>query len=156
MGLTWLSGICLSEACCKYCCIQRKQYSTCMPIRLIPSTYMHSHTNMLSLSFSLLQCFFYSVSPVGMDTYAHHNNHSCIDNAWKQALIKFSLHVLCTQFGRYQYVLSEGLSYINMEVNWHCRYLMCVHSLHGCQHWFTHSQVVGCVSSRVLFFCYLK
>lgn len=34
----------------KYCCIQRRQYSTCMPIRLIPSSYMHSATNMCFLS----------------------------------------------------------------------------------------------------------
>lgn len=87
-----------------------------------------THKHAFSLSLSPLQCFSYSVSPVGMDTYAHHNIHSCTDEAWKQALIKFSLCVLCTQCGRYQSVLSEGLSYLNMEVNRHWRYLMSAHS----------------------------
>lgn len=55
----------------------------------------HALTHKRAISDSLLQCFFHRISPVGMDTYAHHNIHSCIDNARKQALIKFSQ---CVQY----------------------------------------------------------
>lgn len=34
----------------------------------------------------------------------------------------------CTQYGRYQYVLSDRLHYLNMVVKWHWRYLMSAHS----------------------------
>lgn len=78
--------------------------------------------------------------------------HSCIDNTWKQAVIKFSLCVLCTQYGGHQYVLSDGLLYLNMEVNWHWRYLMCAHSSMAASIDLSTLKVLGvCVFSRILF-----
>lgn len=113
------------------------------------------------LHLSLWLSFSVSFAPDTLQERTHMNVsvRSCIANTWKQAVIKFSLCVLCTQYSRYQYVLSDGLHYLNMEVNWHWRYLMSAHSSMAAGIDLSTLKVLGvcvCVCSEGFCFFYLQ